>query len=54
MQLVEHNEKMNEGVCSDIITQASQLLSFDKDYYDVKKELMTHSCLSAISQKLFE
>jgi len=43
---VEHNEKMNEVVPERVIEQASQLLSFNKEYYEVKRQLLIHSSFS--------
>ena len=41
--LIENNEKQGEYMPEKLIEQASQLLSFDKEFYNVKKELLLYS-----------
>ena len=52
--LIENNEKQGEFMPEKLIEQASQLLSFDKEFYNVKKELLLYSQFQQISQMLYE
>jgi len=54
MDIVEYNEKQNENVSEKVAEQASQLLSFNKEYYNVKKELILYSQFPHISHKIYE
>ena len=54
MTLIENNEKQGEFMPEKLIEQASQLLSFDKEFYNVKKELLLYSQFQQISQMLYE
>ena len=47
--LIENNEKQGEFMPEKLIEQASQLLSFDKEFYNVKKELLLYSQYQQIS-----
>lgn len=52
--LIENNEKQGEYMPEKLMEQASQLLSFDKAFYNVKKELLLYSQFQHISQMLYE
>ena len=41
--IVENNERQSQHTPDKMIEQASQLLSFDKEFYNVKKELFSVS-----------
>ena len=41
--LIELNERHSDTIPEKLIEQASQLFSFDKDFYNVKKELLLYS-----------
>jgi WD40 repeat protein len=45
---IEQNEKQNETIPDKLAEQAGQLLSFKKEYYDMKKELLLYSQFSQI------
>jgi hypothetical protein len=40
---IEQNEKQNDTISDKLAEQAGQLLSFKKEYYDMKKELLLYS-----------
>lgn len=40
---IEQNEKQNNTISDKLADQAGQLLSFKKEYYDMKKELFEFS-----------
>ena len=52
--LIELNERQSDTIPEKLIEQASQLFSFDKDFYNVKKELLLYSHFQQISQSLYE
>ena len=52
--LVELHERQSQHTPEKMIEAASQLLSFDKEFYNVKKELFNYSHFQAISQSLYE
>ena len=51
---IEQNEKQNDTISDKLAEQAGQLLSFKKEYYDMKKELLLFSQYTQIQEKLFE
>ena len=52
--LVEINERQSQHAPEKMIEAASQLLSFEKEFYNVKKELFTFSHFQQISKMLYE
>jgi len=52
LEIIDQNEKANDTLVEMIIEQASQLLSHDKDYYDVKKELLRFENLDPLATHL--
>lgn len=52
--MIEKNEKLNEAIPDDLIQQASQLLSFDNKFYNVKKEVVMYKDYPLVARALSE
>lgn len=54
MQLIEHNEKMNESAIENSLEASNALLSFDSEYYSILKQRIKFSTYSELTPLLFE